>query len=610
MYAWQRHLWIALWLTMAACHVPTVEAPAQAPQVQWQSWSKATFDRARRERRILLINVVARWCHYCHVMDEKTYTDPKVREVLARDFVVIRVDSDARPDLAERYREWGWPATALLTPDAEPVLELRGYQPPDRFLATLLDLVRERDQGELVRREPAPGPTPPADASLTAIVERTRAQLDRFYDESSGGWGRRQKYPFADALEHALFRAHTRGEAAWRQRALTTLTGFQRLIDPVWGGMYQYSIKGTWNEPHYEKIAAIQAGAIVAFVNGVRATGDQQWLDAAQAVAGYLRRFMKDESGGFYTSQDADLRVPGREAVVGHRYYHLGETERLALGTPTIDRNIYADLNGAVIFALVELHLVSGNREPLDMALASANRIVATHARPDGGFVHSEQPAIPQLRYLADQAAMGRAMLALFRATGDRRWLDRSRSVADFMLHRLQDDRDWFWAHTPDPNASGAFARPRAPLQENGLAARFLVELHRYVDNDGTKTPYIRAARRALLVLGDPSRVQAEGKIVGSYLMALEELLAGAVDVTLVADTGDPEAMPLWRAIHRFADPRMVIERSAPGERYPGTGRPAVYLCTDTACSTPIVDPEQFTEQAAKFIGDNLNQGE
>jgi uncharacterized protein YyaL (SSP411 family) len=41
--------------------------------------------------------------------------------------------------------------------------------------------------------------------------------------------------------------------------ARQTLTAGSRLIDPVWGGVDQYSTNGDWDHPHYEKIMPFQA---------------------------------------------------------------------------------------------------------------------------------------------------------------------------------------------------------------------------------------------------------------------------------------------------------------------------------------------------------------
>src|SRR6478609_5624838 len=96
---------LAVTLALACAHAP--EAPAgRGHGVAWQGWSKETFDRARAEGRYLLVDCAAEWCHWCHVMDDTTYRDPRVMDELEKRFVAVKVDIDARPDLAERYGDW------------------------------------------------------------------------------------------------------------------------------------------------------------------------------------------------------------------------------------------------------------------------------------------------------------------------------------------------------------------------------------------------------------------------------------------------------------------------------------------------------------------------
>src|SRR4051812_21464532 len=97
----------ALLLLLACAHAPEA-VPSKG--FAWQEWKKETFDRAREQKRYLLVDCSAEWCHWCHVMDDTTYKDPRVLDAIEKRFVPVRVDIDARPDLAERYADWGWPA--------------------------------------------------------------------------------------------------------------------------------------------------------------------------------------------------------------------------------------------------------------------------------------------------------------------------------------------------------------------------------------------------------------------------------------------------------------------------------------------------------------------
>ena len=580
-----------------------------APAIAWQEWQRDSFARAATERKLILVTVVAGWCHWCHVMDEKTYTDAAIRTLLGRHYISIRVDADARPDLAERYAEWGWPAIAVLTPDARPVLELRGYQEAAEFALLLRELAESEAAGTLKGRRSPPKKKPSAkNTSLSTLRDQVKAQLDSTYDSDEEGWGHRQKYPLAGPIEHALLRSRLRPEdELWAKRALATLENELKLVDPVWGGMYQYSLYGVWTRPHYEKIAKVQVGALLSFALAYRRSGDPRWLAAGDTELRYLQDHLVSKTGGFYSAQDADLRDDTR-TILGDQYYAKGDAERRALGIPGVDMRIYADLNGDFIRALCSLDAVDG-RPPgersvaLEMAIAAAEHLLTNHRRDDATFRHEAGVDDTKI-YLRDQAAVGRGLLALYQATGEQRWLGHATQLADRILSDLVDrEHGSFFAHSKDPEAVGIFAERRRPLEENGETARFLIELERLLDHKGEPLPYIAAAEAALLDLADPAAIKREGRMVSSYLLALEELLFTSVDITIVAADKDARARLLAAA--RAADePRKTVDVSPPGERYPDIKRAAAYICSESACSTPISDPAELGERLRVFTAE------
>lgn len=560
--------------------------------VQWQAWEAATFAQAKREKRILLVNVAAAWCHWCHVMDERTFSDPRVARVLADSFTCIRVDADARPDLAERYAEWGWPANAILTPDAKPVLELRGFQAPTAFLDLITNLARDQAKGKLKGRRDPPKSKPSKDP-LAKLRDRVQKRLDGYYDERLGGWGRFQKYPFAAPVEQALLRAQ-RGEAPWLDRAIQTLDGTRQLLDPVWGGVFQYSVNDRWDDPHFEKIAVIQAGALDNFAHAYQVTGHKRFLAAARAVESYLLNFLCDSSGAFWTSQDADVQ-DGPTPTAGTEYYKLSDRARRKRGQPRTDRNVYADWNGLLISSLVRLHAATGDAKPLAAARQAAKVLLQTHRNPDGAFRHADDDR-SGLLHLRDNATMGRALLALHQATGEDGFLDAARHVANTIL-ALESPDGGFYAHSADPAATGAFAERRRPLEENGLAMRFLLELD-WLDGDARVRPAVERAARALAL---PELIKAEGRILGQFLLGLDWLVAEPLKAVVVAASSDSAAVKLRQACLTLPATPLLVTHQLPGQEYPDLGHAAVYLCKGTACSSPVRKPGDLAAAAARL---------
>src|SRR5579859_5872927 len=110
--------------------------PNRAREINWRPWSEEAFETARTLDRPILLSISAVWCHWCHVMDETTYSNPKVIELINSQYVPVRVDNDVRPDINQRYNMGGWPTTAFLTPQGD-ILTGFTYVPPEQMTDAL-----------------------------------------------------------------------------------------------------------------------------------------------------------------------------------------------------------------------------------------------------------------------------------------------------------------------------------------------------------------------------------------------------------------------------------------------------------------------------------------
>src|SRR5271168_4774643 len=127
-------------------------ARADAP-IAWQPWSDAAFARAKAEHKFVIMDLEAVWCHWCHVMDETTYRDPKVMSLLAARYVAVKVDQDSRPDLANRYENYGWPATIVYAADGSEIVRRRGYLTPAQMASMLQAIIDDPSPGPSVTQE-------------------------------------------------------------------------------------------------------------------------------------------------------------------------------------------------------------------------------------------------------------------------------------------------------------------------------------------------------------------------------------------------------------------------------------------------------------------------
>ena len=580
-------------LLTALLALPVSGAPASqnSSPIDWQPWSNAIFDQAKRENKFVLLDLEAVWCHWCHVMDETTYKSPEVIALIESKYIPVRVDQDSRPDLSNRYEDYGWPATVVFSPTAGEIVKRQGYIEPRQMIAMLKAIIADPTPGPSVR--PEPEMKFPDSALMSADL---RAELERRYfgqyDSKHGSWGLDQKYLDWTSTEYAMARARA-GDTKSGEMARQSLNAQFNLIDPVWGGVYQYSVGGDWNQPHFEKIMNFQAGNLRIYSLAYEEWRDPRYLKAAQDVQRFLKTFLTSPEGAFYTSMDADL-IEGKHSAA---YFKLDDAGRRKLGVPRIDQHVYSRENGWAIDALAVLYAASGDRQYLGEAEQAAQWIIENRAIEGGGFRHDTKDIAGP--YLADTLTMARAFLTLYEVTGDRVWLGRAESAAQFMRANFADSAAGFVTS----KATDRSYTPRPERDENILLARFANLLSHYTGN----SEYHAMAERAMRYLAAPEI--AKYLPTAGTLLADREIASDPIHMTIVGHKDDPAAQALFQAAAAYPSGYLRLEwwdtregkLPNPDVLYPELKTAAAFICTGNTCSSPIHDPGAIGTKADKL---------
>jgi uncharacterized protein YyaL (SSP411 family) len=582
---------LVLAILMLGPPVRAGEDPKTHP-IGWQDWSPAVFERAARENRYIVLHMAAVWCHWCHVMEGTTYRDPAVLKLIGEKYIPVRVDQDSHPELSYRYENWGWPATIMFDKDGNEIFKRQGYLPPELFARLLVAVIE--DPSAL----PASGLDAKADAGRHALDEETRRKLEANFrgqlDVENGGFGRVHRFIHADTLEFMLDRGRALKRNADRAyyAAITrkTLDGARRLIDPVWGGMYQYSDALDWSSPHYEKLLNIQRDAMRAYVLAYQIDGNPADLVAARDIARWLMERMRSPEGAFYVSQDADLD----RAITGKVFYPLDDAGRRKLGRePTIDRNLYARETGWAAATLATLYDVTGEAAYLEASTRAVDWAVRTRRAPNGAFGHAR--AADDDTHLGDTLAVGEAALALWRSTGERRWLTLAIETARVIDAQFRDADGGFVVRQPDPQAIGVLRKPVKQIDENVAVVRFLNLVRHY---SGDKA-FDAAARHGMAWL---VALAANDIVAPGAALADAELSREPMHVTIMGRKDDPEARALYETARRYPTRYLRIEwidkregpMPNPDVEYPDLPQAAAFACANGACSLPVFTPGEI----------------
>ena len=576
-----------------------------AHEIHWQEWDHAAFDQARLEDKPVLLSISAVWCHWCHVMDETSLSDPEVILRANRDYVPVRVDSDQRPDVNARYNMGGWPTIAILTPDGD-VIAGYTYMDPSR-LRTALErggeawtqdrqglLARGRQaQDRLEQKTSATSEGGDLDASsVDAVVETLVAT----YDAEHGGFGTQPKFPAAPALELLLHSYLVTGDGSRLEMVERTLEGMARggLYDSQEGGFFRYSTTRDWSVPHYEKMLRDNLDLTHLYARAYLVTGRDEYARVAAGVVDYvLANLYAKGTGMFFGSQDAD-----------EEYYALSLEERRERGSPAVDGVLYTSLNSRAVSVFLECAWILGSSSMREVAVGCLDFLLdQVGSWPlRHSYVPGDASGISAL--LLDYAELVDALLDAYSETSSARYLDDAGRLAGDMIDRFYDDEAGGFFDVPDdPEAVGNLRFRAKPLQNNVAAARALTRLYN-VTFDGEYKEKAEETLGAFVPVH-----QRYGEAAAGYALALDAFLNPPVEVSVVGPSDRPETRRLLRAAATIPYPHTEVrfieaeDEDRLAEAGYGAGDvPQAYVCLNTVCLAPISDPDALHAAVKGFV--------
>jgi uncharacterized protein YyaL (SSP411 family) len=322
--------------------------------VDWYPWCDAALDRAKQENKPVFLSVGYSACHWCHVMERESFTEPAIAEFLNEHFISIKVDREERPDVDEIYMTavqiltggGGWPLNVFLTPDLEPFFGGTYFPPVDVYgrpgFGSLLKFIAKtwQDSPEQVVNSASNltraihrtvdrtgGTSAPVER---AILQNAVASLERSFDSEWGGFGGAPKFPPTGSIAFLLRQyRHTRSSELLHLATFTLDRMAQGGIhDHVGGGFHRYSVDERWLVPHFEKMLYDNALLARVYLEAAQVTGRESYRSVARNTLDFVLRDMTDSTGGFHCALDADS-----EGEEGRFYVWSRDEIETVLGT-------------------------------------------------------------------------------------------------------------------------------------------------------------------------------------------------------------------------------------------------------------------------------------
>ncbi|MEO8457073.1 MAG: DUF255 domain-containing protein [Chloroflexota bacterium] len=576
--------------------------PNRANEIQWREWTEDAFREAREANKPVLLSLSAVWCHWCHVMDETSYSNQGVIMFINEHYIPVRVDNDQRPDVNARYNMGGWPTTAFLTPDGE-ILAGATYVPPEQMLEALPKVYTHFvSNGEEVSakaielRERRQRIYTTGRAELTpAIFEGVLKSVTNAYDPLYGGFGEAPKFPHTDALDLLMYAHRRLGDPDAMHVARKTLEMMYagEIYDREWNGFFRYATRRDWSEPHYEKMLQDNAGLLHDACLLYRITGRDEHAEIARGIVTYIDWKLRDpERGCFYGSQDAD-----------EDFYKLTAEQRLGREEPYIDRTCYVSWNAEMISAYLEASWTLGRDDVRDEAIAALDfLLIKCHDTATGSMYRYHDGAPHVVGLLGDQAETARALLDAAEATGESRYIDRAMELAELMDKRFRDtEHGGFWDVWDEAPDVGRIGERQKSIQDNAVCADVFLRLGHLMRDDR----YVDIARSTLESFAGSA--EQMGYFAASYAKMVDLVRNPPAEVKIVAS---PEvADQFLKAALTIDAPYRIVQVLDPAKdgarlealSLPAGPSPAAYVCIGTACSAPVTSPGELRETVRRM---------
>jgi uncharacterized protein YyaL (SSP411 family) len=374
-----------------------------------------------------------------------------------------------------------------------------------------------------------------ANAAPGLAVKRLKQQ----HDDLFGGFSPAPKFP--NEPDYLFLIDYARREADRELERLIgfdlDLMARGGIYDQVGGGFHRYSTDEDWLVPHFEKMLYNQAQLSRVYLQAAGLTGNPQFIRVARQTLDYVLRDMQAPDGGFYSATDADSEghegvfflwtreqirsvLPGPDADLAIALFGISESGNfenaniLNLSAPLSkhipadqaadaflhkvdrirselyaareqrihplrDEKIVTAWNAMMIMALAEGAGLPGGRAYANAALKAGEYIWANNRHPSGQLWRaslSGRRSIPGAQ--EDYAWLADAYISLYDLSHEEYWLNRARTLLEFMQSRFWDDaKGGYYMSSLQDNATPVMGRPK-DVKDGAVPAGNAVALH------------------------------------------------------------------------------------------------------------------------------------
>ncbi|WP_052107695.1 thioredoxin domain-containing protein [Clostridium novyi] len=298
--------------------------------VQWYPWCEEAFIKAKEEDKPIFLSIGYSSCHWCHVMENESFEDEEVAEILNDNYISIKVDREERPDVDNIYMTFcqavtgsgGWPLTIIMTPDQRPFFA-GTYFPKKRMygrpgLVQILNQIADEwennrnniinSSDELLQTLKKHESQDTSGEINEEVLKDAIGEMKYYYDDVYGGFGIAPKFPTPHKLMLLLIYYKEYNDKNALHIVEHTLKCMYKggIFDHIGFGFSRYSTDEKWLVPHFEKMLYDNALLAYVYTEVYQLTRKPFYKEVAEKIFTYILRDMTSPEGGFYSAEDAD----------------------------------------------------------------------------------------------------------------------------------------------------------------------------------------------------------------------------------------------------------------------------------------------------------------
>lgn len=549
----------------------------------------------------------------------------------------------------------GWPLNCFALPDGRPVYG-GTYFPKDKWIQVMLQVSAafrdERGKMEEYAGKLTEGVASVDfieagekadynDTLISAAIDEWKARFDKVW----GGPAKAPKFPLPGNYEFLLQYAHEYDDSELMDHVKLTLDNMsvRGIYDLVGGGFARYSTDEQWKVPHFEKMLYDNAQLISLYCNGYKVFKDPHYKNVIVQTIDFIEREFTGSEGNFYSALDADSEgeegrfyiwtiaelkeVLGDDFATASELFLLDEdghwehgnyiimTDKVRMAEipdnvkeritkklfdarssrtrPGLDDKSITSWNAMMVKAYTDAYFALGKEEFLNRAVRCMEFILGANRNENGGLNHTWKDGHSKINgYLDDHVFTVDALITLYEATLDRKWIVEARALTEYVLEKFSSGNSnmFYYTSVDDP----ALISRKMETQDNvipasnSVMAAILFKLGKLFDEQDwvshshamvgdviKDAPKYGAAYSTWLTVALWQKkyfreVVVCGEKARQNIIALR---SNYLPGTIMAGTSDEEYLPVFE------------NRMVPGEEM-------IYVCENYACQLPVSDPE------------------